>query len=280
MSISIFRSSGSARTFGPRPRKPVAISRSCDGRASPSAGGEQVARELFEDELVVGLVAVEGGDDVVAVAPGVAVGDVLVEAVGVGVAGQVEPVPAPALAVLGRGEQPLDDPGEGVRGHHRRGSVDLLGGRRQAGQVEGRPPDQGPPVGRGGRRRPLASSAARMNRSSGDRGQRGSATPGTGGSAGGRNAQWLRPCSRLTLVAPVESGKNPPRLTQRVRSAISCPFSFSLGGIRGVIPMLDQPGSAGSSPADRPPAGFPRSPALAEPFGRIERRFDFRFSGP
>ena len=120
MSISIFCSSTSASTFGPRARKPVAISRS-RARRRASAGGQQVAGELLEDELVVRLVGVERGDDVVAVAPGVAVGDVLVQAVGVGVAGHVEPVPAPALAVARRGEQPVDDPGEGVRASRRRG---------------------------------------------------------------------------------------------------------------------------------------------------------------
>ena len=54
--------------------------------------------------------------DVVAIAPGVGVGDVLVHPVGVGIAGQVEPVPAPALAVAGRGEQAIDDLREGVGG--------------------------------------------------------------------------------------------------------------------------------------------------------------------
>jgi len=42
------------------------------------------------------------------------VGDVLVQAVRVRVPGDVEPVPAPALAVRRRREQPVHDPGERV----------------------------------------------------------------------------------------------------------------------------------------------------------------------
>ena len=79
---------------------------SVEGRRSPAS--------LLADELVVGLVVVERVDDVVAIPPGVGVSEVLVHAVGVGVAGHVEPVPAPALAVVRRGEQPVDDPREGV----------------------------------------------------------------------------------------------------------------------------------------------------------------------
>ena len=63
--------------------------------------GQQVAGELLDDELVVGQVAVEGVDDPVAVEPDEA-RLVLLEAVGVGVARGVEPVAAPALAVVRR----------------------------------------------------------------------------------------------------------------------------------------------------------------------------------
>ena len=73
------------------------------------AFGQQVAGDLLDDELVVGQVAVEGVDDPVAVEPDLA-RLVLLVAVGVGVAGRVEPEPAPALAVVGRGEQPVDQP--------------------------------------------------------------------------------------------------------------------------------------------------------------------------
>ena len=67
----------------------------------------------------------------------------------VGIAHQVQPVPAPALAVAGRIQQPLD---EGLVG----GGVgvgqeppNLFGFRRQSGQVEAGAPDQGQAVGLG-----------------------------------------------------------------------------------------------------------------------------------
>ena len=77
---------------------------------------QQVAGDVFDHELVEGQVGVEGADDVVAVAPGV--GDVEVELVAVrlGVADQVEPVAAPALAVV-----------RGWRGADRRPSRTHLG---------------------------------------------------------------------------------------------------------------------------------------------------------
>ena len=85
------------------------------------AFGQQVAGDLLDDELVVGQVAVERVDDPVAIEPDAA-RLVLLEAVGVGVAGGVEPVPAPALAVVRRGEQPLDQLLVGVRRCRRRGT--------------------------------------------------------------------------------------------------------------------------------------------------------------
>ena len=67
-----------------------------------------VAGKLFVQEPVVGLVAVERIDHVVAIPPGERLGRVALVAVGLGVANQVQPVPAPGLAVTGRGEQPID----------------------------------------------------------------------------------------------------------------------------------------------------------------------------
>ena len=83
--------------------------------------GQSVGGELFDDELVVGLVGVEGVDDVIAIGPGGLEGldgAVTLQALGVGVTGGVEPVTGPAFAVVGRGEQAvdgaLDDGGHGT----------------------------------------------------------------------------------------------------------------------------------------------------------------------
>ena len=114
---------------------------------------EQVAGDLLEDEPVVGQVAVEGADQPVAIAVAVGIEPGL-ERVGLvlAVPGDVEPVPAPALAVVRRGQQPVDDPGEGVGRIIAEEGRDLLGGRRQADQVEGDAADQGRLVGRRRRR--------------------------------------------------------------------------------------------------------------------------------
>ena len=74
----------------------------------------QVAGELIAHKLVVGQVAIEGGDDPVAVAVQLWDGVVGVVARGVGIAHDVEPVPAPAFTVTWRGEQPLDHAGERI----------------------------------------------------------------------------------------------------------------------------------------------------------------------
>ena len=70
----------------------------------------------------------------------------------VGIAGDVEPVATPPLAVGGRGEQPIDHPREGVRGFVTLEGCDLLRRGRQAVEVERRSPQQRETVGpwRGG----------------------------------------------------------------------------------------------------------------------------------
>ncbi len=71
-------------------------------------------------------------------------------ALGVGVAGEVEPDAGPALAVAGAGEESVDEALVGVGGMVGEEGVDLVGGWREAGEVEGDAPDEGVPVGAGG----------------------------------------------------------------------------------------------------------------------------------
>ena len=108
---------------------------------------ELVARDLLADELVVRLVGVEGVDDVVAVAPGVGPVVVLLEPAGVRVARHVQPVAAPALAVVRRVEQPVYQPLPGAARRVGEVLVDLRRRRRQAGQVEICPAQERQPVG-------------------------------------------------------------------------------------------------------------------------------------
>ncbi len=67
-----------------------------------------IASQLLDDELVVGLVFVEGLDDVVAIAPGILYRDIEFEARAIRVAYDIQPVAPPALAIIRRREQLVD----------------------------------------------------------------------------------------------------------------------------------------------------------------------------
>src|SRR4051794_39087239 len=70
---------------------------------------EFIPRNLFTDELIVRLVAVERLDYVVAVTPDVRPKFISLEPVSVCVPGNVEPHAAPALTVVRRCKQAVDD---------------------------------------------------------------------------------------------------------------------------------------------------------------------------
>ena len=110
-----------------------------------------VAGDLFLDEPVVGSILVESPDHVVPVSPQVGAGIVGRLSPGVGVAHQVQPVPAPADAVFGTGEQAFDLPAIGLGGRVPQKALGFLRSGRQADQAEIEAPQAGP-VG-GGRRR-------------------------------------------------------------------------------------------------------------------------------
>ena len=104
--------------------------------------GQHVAGDLLDGELVERQVAVERVDHPVAVPPHRAEG-VLLVAVAVGVAREVEPGAGPALAVVRRGEQAVHGLLVGVgRGVGEEG-IDLLERRRQADQVEREAAEEG-----------------------------------------------------------------------------------------------------------------------------------------
>src|SRR5262249_19560135 len=101
-----------------------------------------VAGDLLAEEAVVGLVGVEAGHDVIAVTPGVGPWMVALVALRFRPAGEVEPVTAPAFAVVGRRQQPVHKSLVGVGRRVVDGGVDLLRRRRQPGQVERQPADE------------------------------------------------------------------------------------------------------------------------------------------
>ena len=59
-----------------------------------------VSCQLLADESVIGLVLVETGNHVVPVVPGMRPYEIKFKSVGIGVAGQVQPVSAPAFSIL------------------------------------------------------------------------------------------------------------------------------------------------------------------------------------
>ena len=111
-------------------------------------GGQQVAGQLLDHELVVGLVVVKSVDDVVAVSPGVAKGDVLVEPIGICITGNVEPVPSPAFTVVRRCEQSVHDTGKCPRRRILQKNLNVLRGRRQTRKIERGAPNECPSIGR------------------------------------------------------------------------------------------------------------------------------------
>ena len=112
------------------------------------AAGQQIAGDLFPHELVVGHVAVECLDDVVAVLPSVRIAVILVVAGRVRIAGNVQPMAAPALAVRRRCEQALHHALVSSRGSILEERLRLCRSRRQSRQVECRPAQPSQLVGR------------------------------------------------------------------------------------------------------------------------------------
>jgi len=106
---------------------------------------QQIPGKLFHHELVERQVAVEGMDDPVAVFPD---GARRIDAItiGVGITRQVKPVPAPALAIVRRRQQAVDQPLVGVRPVIGDEAIDFLRRRRQAGQIQADPANERDPV--------------------------------------------------------------------------------------------------------------------------------------
>ncbi len=107
---------------------------------------QHVARDLFGDEPAVGLVRVQRADDVIAVGPRIRARLVLVVAVRFAKVDHVEPVPRPALAVLRRREQLINERLESLRVLVTNERFDFLWCGRQPDQVEVQPTDQRAPV--------------------------------------------------------------------------------------------------------------------------------------
>ena len=99
-------------------------------------GGQQIAGDLLADEPIVGLIAVEGVDDVIAVAPGHRKGIVQRSAHGFAIAGDIEPMASPTFAEPRRPQQTVDYLAEGMLIRVIDKGVDFFRRRRQAEQIE------------------------------------------------------------------------------------------------------------------------------------------------
>jgi len=104
---------------------------------------EQIAGELFNRELIERQIAVECGDDPVAIRPGIALAQrILAVAVGIGVACEVQPHARPLLAVSRRREEAIDDFFVRVHRFVLHEGVHFCRRRRQADQIERKPTHQ------------------------------------------------------------------------------------------------------------------------------------------
>ena len=101
-----------------------------------------ITRQLFTDETVVGLVRVQGPHHVVTVAPRVGPRRIVLEAVTLRKAGQIQPVSPPPLAVVRRRQQPVNERLIGPRRRVAHKRIDLCQGRRQPHEIEGHSADQ------------------------------------------------------------------------------------------------------------------------------------------
>ena len=123
--------------------------------AVTSKGKQNISRDLLLHEAPIGLVLVEGANDVITIRPGVRPGLVLVIAVRLTVMDYVEPMPRPALAIVRRSQQGIDQVFITPRIRIADERLDLLRRRRQAEQVEIKAANERSPFGFGGRREAL-----------------------------------------------------------------------------------------------------------------------------
>ncbi len=119
-----------------------------------TAPRDDVPRDLFAYEFVIGLVHVEGIDDVVAIQTCLRNGVVGVFAGGVSVAGEVKPMPSPAFAVARRGEQLIDQLRESLWPRVSDESTCPLPIGRQTGEVKTGAANQRPAIGLADRLQP------------------------------------------------------------------------------------------------------------------------------
>ena len=135
---------------------PAAGDESQGGEVGGIGGNQLIGRQLQHQKSVVGQVGIEGMDDPVAVGGCVNEAGFFASvdvALGVGVAGDVEPMASPAFAVPGGVEQAVNESAGragAVAGGVGDEAVDVVGFGGKAGEVEAEASDEGAWVGRRG----------------------------------------------------------------------------------------------------------------------------------
>jgi hypothetical protein len=94
---------------------------------------KNIAGDLLAQKLIVGLVGIEGVNDIIPVTPCQPYRVICRVTGGVGVTDDVQPVASPALAVSRRTQEAVDYFREGVGGMVRGERLDFLGSRRKTG---------------------------------------------------------------------------------------------------------------------------------------------------
>ena len=97
---------------------------------------QKIARYLLNQKLVERFVLVKRTHHIVPIPPRISEGDIFVHAVGIRIPRHIQPMPPPALAVLWRCQQTLDDTVEGLGGVVGQKSFHLFHRRRQPDQVK------------------------------------------------------------------------------------------------------------------------------------------------
>ena len=147
-----------ARSIGRHPQEPRRLQplNLFRGKVRGRRPNEFVASQLLQHEPIDRQIGVHGSNHIVAELVRVSPWRVGTRvAVRIGIAGDIQPVAGPALAMLWRSQQPIEPPFVGVRRTVLRELFQFFASRRQTDQVERRAPQQCGSVG-GGRHRQAA----------------------------------------------------------------------------------------------------------------------------